>query len=111
MEIIRKSGELTKKDIYNLSRSPEIEKMRDHVDEIIAVGKYLIYTDENGNGDSVTVLSVEDKETGRVIASNSLTARQEFEYIADLMEGEDFTIKVCSGTSQNGRSYITVAMI
>lgn len=111
MEIIRTSGELTKKDIYNLSRSPEIDKMRDHVGEEIAVGKYLIYSDTNGNGDAVTVLSFEDRETGRVIASNSATARAEFEYIADLMEGEAFTVKICSGTSKNGRSYITVAMV
>lgn len=110
MEIIRKSGELTKKDIYNLSRSPEIQKMRDYVDEIIDVGKYMIYSDTNGN-DEVTVLSIEDRTTGAVIASNSATARNEFEYIADLMENEEFSIKVCSGTSKNGRSYITVALI
>ncbi len=111
MEIIRKSGELTKKDIYNLSRSPEIQKMRDFVDEIIDVGKYLIYSDTNGHDDEVTVLSIEDRTTGAVIASNSATARNEFEYIADLMDGEEFSIKVCSGTSKNGRSYITVALI
>lgn len=114
MEIIRTSKqELTKKDIYRLSRSPEIEKMRDHVDETIPVGRYLIYKDANGNGEIVTVLSIEDRETGRVLASNSQTARDEFNFIADLMEedGEAFDIKICEGTSKNGRKFITLAMV
>lgn len=110
MEIIRATEGLTKKEIYGLSRSPEIEKMRDHVNEIIDVDKYLIYSDTNGSGDTVTVLSIMDK-SGKVVASNSATARVEFEYIADLMEDEAFSVKICEGVSKNGRSYITLAMI
>lgn len=112
MEIIRSSSEnLSKRDLYNLSRSPEIKKMRDYVGEIIPVGKYLIYTDKNANGEVTTVLSIENRETGDVIAGNSQTARTEFEYIADLMEEDDFSIRICEGTSKNGRSYLTVALV
>ena len=110
MEIILKSGELTKKEIYNMTRSPEIQKMRDHVEELIDVDKYLIYKDENGSGDEVTVLSILDKN-GVVYASNSQTVRTEFEYISDLMEDEAFSVKICEGTSKNGRTYITLALV
>ncbi|MBR2895947.1 MAG: hypothetical protein IKC03_09895 [Oscillospiraceae bacterium] len=114
MEIIRSSSEnLSKRDLYNLSRSPKIKKMRDYVGVEIPVGKYLIYTDKNANGEVTTVLSVENRETGDVIAGNSQTARTEFEYIADLMEDDDddFSIRICEGTSKNGRSYLTVALV
>ena len=110
MELIEVGGQYTKKEIYAMTRSAEIKKMSDNVDTEIHVGGYVIYTDTNGKGDEVTVLSVMDKD-GEVFATNSATARREFEYIADLMDGDDFTIKIVSGESKNGRTYITVTLI
>lgn len=110
MEIIKSQNATSKKDIYNLTRSPEIRKMSDNVGTQIAVDKYVIYSDVNSTGSETEILSIQDKD-GTVYATNSKTARGEFEYITDLMEEEPFTVKVVKGTSKNGREYVTLVLV
>lgn len=109
MNIARSTEGLSKRDIYNLTRSPEIKKMSEHKGDIVDVDNFCIYTDTNGKGDEVTILSIMGND-GAVYATNSSTAIKEFEYILDLMEDEAFAIKVTSGISKNGREYITLAL-
>lgn len=109
MEIIRKSGELSKREIYNMTRSPEIQKMSDCVGEIVDVEKFVLYSDTNADGHDQEILSVMGKN-GLVYATNSQTAKKEFLYIDDLMEGEPYAVKIVNGTSKNGRTYITLTL-
>lgn len=109
MNIIKATEGLTKRDIYGLTRSPEIRKMSDNKGAIIDVVTFCLYQDVNGKGDEVTILSIGAKD-GSVYATNSQTAIKEFEYILDLMDGEPFAVRVMTGTSKNGREYITVAL-
>ena len=109
MNIIKATEGLTKRNIYDLTRSPEIKKMSENKGTVIDVDSYCLYLDVNGKGDEVTILSIGDRD-GSVYATNSQTAIKEFEYILDLMDGEHFAVKVMTGTSKNGREYITVAL-
>lgn len=109
MQIIKASENLTKREIYGMTRSPELEKMSDHVGDIIPVDKFVIYADAGEDGSEVTVLSIMTAE-GKAVATNSATARREFEFILDLMEGESFSVKVIQGKSKAGRTYITLAL-
>lgn len=109
MNILKSTEGLSKKDLYNLTRSPEIKKMSDVVGQEINVEKYLLREDLNNAGEDVSILSIMD-ETGAVYATNSMTAQSEFEYILDLMAGDPFTVKVVQGTSKAGRTYITLVL-
>ena len=109
MNVIKSTDGLTKRNIYDLTRSPEIKKMSENKGTIIDVDSYCLYQDVNGKGDEVTILSIGAKD-GTVYATNSQTAIKEFEYILDLMDGEPFAVRVMTGTSKNGREYITVAL-
>lgn len=111
MEIIRQGAEnYSKRDIYNMTRSPEVQKLRDAVGATLDIDKYVVYTDKDSNGNDQTILAFTTK-AGDIYGTNSSTARKEFEYIADLMEGEEFAIKVIEGQSKAGRTYITVALV
>lgn len=109
MNIIKATEGLTKRNIYDLTRSPEIKKMSENRGAVIDVDSFCLYLDVNGKGDEVTILSIGAKD-GSVYATNSQTAIKEFEYILDLMDGEPFAVRVMTGTSKNGREYITVAL-
>ena len=109
MNIIAQGGEYSKREIYALTKSPRIEKMSNHVGDKIEVEKYLIYEDDNNTSDlPITILSIGSGET--VIATNSATAVKEFRGIVDLMAGDPFAVEVLTGTSKNGRTYITLAL-
>ena len=109
MEIIKKSRDFSKKEIYALTRSPEIKKLSDMEGEIIPVEGFLIFTDLNQDGQETEIMSILATD-GTVYASNSQTANREMLFIDDLMEGEDYSIKVIRGNSKNGRKYTTVAL-
>lgn len=109
MEIIRQGNDYTKRDIYNMTRNPEVKKLREAVGETLAISKYLIYTDTDSAGNEQTILSFITADN-EIYGTNSPTARKEFEYISDLMEDEQFSVKVIEGQSKAGRTYITLAL-
>ena len=63
---------------------------------------YCFYKDVNKDGKEVEVLSIMDKDGG-VCATNSDTFKRDFMKIAELMDGEEYTIEVISGQSKAGR--------
>lgn len=109
MEIIKKSREYSKKELYNLTRSPEIKKLSDMEGAVIPVEGYLIFTDTDKDGNETEIMSILSTD-GTVYATNSDTATKEMLFIDDLMDGEDYAIKVIRGDSKNGRKYTTVAL-
>lgn len=108
--INRTSKELTKKEIYQMTMSPKIQKISDNKGVVIDVAAYCFYSDEKNDGKTVDILSVMDAD-GSIYATNSPTFHDDFEKICEIMEGEDFSIEVISGTSKAGREFVTCALV
>lgn len=108
--INRTSKELTKKEIYLMTMSPKIQKISDNKGVVIDVAAYCFYSDEKDDGNTVEILSVMDAD-GSIYATNSPTFRDDFERICEIMDGEDFSIEVISGTSKAGREFVTCALV
>lgn len=108
--INRTSKELTKKEIYQMIMSPKIQKISDNKGVVIDVAAYCFYSDEKADGKTVDILSLMDSD-GSTYATNSPTFRDDFERICDIMDGEDFSIEVVSGTSKAGREFVTCALV
>ena len=110
MTITKTSRELTKKESYKTTLDPTIKKMRDIVGAQIAVSAFVLYTDVNSDGKENEILSVMDDD-GVVYATNSPTFKKDFAKIYEIMDGEDFSIEVISGTSKAGREFITCTLM
>lgn len=111
MTIIKTSKELTKKEIYKLTLDPAMKKMKDFIGSSIDVYAFCLYTDFNSKDNKeVEVLSVMDKD-GSVFATNSPTFKKDFMNIAEIMEDDDYSIGVISGTSNAGREFITCTLL
>lgn len=113
MEILKVSREMTTEDKYFLTMSPEIEKMSSIKGMVLEIDCWILYkdqkTDEDGKVEEETILSIRNT-LGEVFATNSPTFIKEFERIIELFndDGQEVKyIKVSSGTSKNGRDYIT----
>ena len=57
MEIIKKSAGLSTADLYSLTKGNDVRKMADAKGEVLDITKYVIYRDENANGEPITILS------------------------------------------------------
>ena len=111
MTITKISKELTKKEAYKMTLDAGIKKMKDYVGSSIDVYAYCVYTDFNSKDNKeVEVLSVMDTD-GSVYATNSATFKKDFLNIASLMEGEDFSVGITSGTSKAGRDFIACTLL
>ena len=111
MKILYRSREkYTMKELYDLTKSPNIDKMSNHVDEVIDLQDYLVYDKEDAGAEQpVKVASVVTPE-GEIMATNSKTFIEAFTDMLDMAvdAGEQVhSIKVISGKSRNGRTYIT----
>ena len=109
MNIIKTSKDLTPKEIYQLTMSPEVQKMSDAQSQIIEVESWAVYEDENSKGELQTILAIKTPEN-EIFATNSATFKEDFVKMNELFEGMGETvhaIKVTSGTSKAGRTFIT----
>ena len=108
MTIIEKGGDYTQREIYELPKSPKIQKMSEHVGEVLPVDQYLLYEDGENKDVPIQILSIRSGDVA--IATNSATVIKEFLGIVELMDGDRFAVEVLTGTSKNGRTYLTVAL-
>ena len=108
--IIKSNKELTKRESYKLTLDPSIKKMKDFIGVQIEVAGYCLYKDVNRDGKEVEVLSIMDNDGG-VYATNSETFKRDFMNIADLMDGECYSIEIISGQSKAGREFITCTLV
>ena len=108
--IIKSNKELTKRESYKLTMDPAIKKMKDFIGVQIDVAAYCLYKDVNKDGKEVEVLSIMDRDGG-VCATNSETFKRDFMNIAELMDGEEYTIEIISGQSKAGREFITCTLV
>ena len=101
---------MNKHDIYVLTRGQSISlKDVDNGTEITP-DIWALYTDINSKGDEVEILSIRDI-AGNVFATNSRTFKDEFVYIENLMEGDQYDIRVIKRESKAGRTFITCELV
>ncbi len=114
MNIIRKYPEtLTMKQLYDLTKSPEIKRMSSNQGEEIEIDAFIEYEDVKADGTISTIVSIKDK-TGETFATNSPTFTSDFDSIVEMCTsaGEQLhTIKVSGGRSKAGRNFITCVYI
>lgn len=106
MEIIKKSRELSKVELYRMTKDAGIISMN-HVEDgtLIDVDALLTFVDTNSNGEEVRITSVMDKN-GSVFAFQSETFRRSLEDIMLIMDGDPFSIVKESGKTKSGRDFI-----
>lgn len=110
MEIIKKSSdELTMKQMYDLTKSPEIQKLSDNDGALVQVDAWALYNDTDKDGNTREILSILDNEVGAV-ATNSATFIRDFMEITEMCADcgvEVRHVKISSGTSKAGRKFYT----
>lgn len=116
MNIIKKSGELTIMEQYQLTMSPKIQRIKDNAGQRFDVAKWCVYEDvDKKSGSTKEILSMMSPE-GEVFATNSDTFKNDFENIISLLEGAGmagvvFSLEVITGKSKAGRDFYTCAFV
>lgn len=114
MEIIAKSSnELTMKQMYDLTKSPEIQKVSDNDGMLLQVDAWALYKDTDKDGNTREILSILDNEIGAV-ATNSVTFIRDFMEITEMCADCDVEvhhIKISSGMSKAGRKFYTCVYV
>ena len=109
MELIITNKELTKQEIYFLTKAQDVMKMKDAVDSTVELAAWAIYTDTNADGQEVELFSMRTVD-GETYATNSATFIRAFRDILDIFAPEEVTkLKIMSGTSKNNRQFVTCA--
>ncbi len=109
MELIITNKELTKQEIYFLTKAQDVMKMKDAVDSTVELAAWAIYTDTNADGQEVELFSMRTVD-GETYATNSETFIRAFRDILDIFAPEEITkLKIMSGTSKNNRQFVTCA--
>lgn len=110
MNIINANRELDKRETYALTRGQSIS-MKDVEDGVeIQPDAWLLYSDTNSKGNEVEILAIKDAG-GNIFTTNSATFKDEFAYIADLMSGEEYAVRVIKRQSKAGRTFITCELV
>lgn len=111
MEIITTNkANMSKRDVYALTRGQTIS-MKDVEDGAeINPDIWALYTDVNSKGDEVEILAIEDV-CGNVFSTNSPTFKNEFLFITELMNDEQYGIRVIKRESKAGRTFITCELV
>jgi hypothetical protein len=109
MELLKNNKELSKKEIYFLTKTQDAQKMTEAADQELELTSWAIYKDHNADGEEVELFAMRTVE-GETFATNSPTFISAFRDILDVFEPEEITkLKVMTGTSKNNRTYITCA--
>ena len=107
--IISKSRELSKQELYLLTMSPKSDSVKNHVGERIDVEAWLLFEDaDKKSGEVHSVLSVLTPEN-EVFSTISPTFQSDFMDMAELFHN-DFAFEVISGKSKAGRDFVTCAL-
>lgn len=107
MQIKAQSQEFDKVDLYQMTRGVT-NSIKDCVGKIFQPTAWLIYRPEDD--EPMEILSIRDQD-GEFYTTNSDTFKAEFQYIVQLMAGDPFKIQVISGTSKNGRTYVSCTLV
>lgn len=110
MKIIETSKDLTKAEIYLLTKSPLIQTVKNNVGKVVVVKAWCKYSDVNSRGNEIELLSIVT-ETNEIFATNSKTFMKAFQDIIDIF-GNDSTlppITFVSGKTKSDKEFVTCA--
>lgn len=102
MEIIQKSENLSKKQIYNMTRGPKVEKVQKSVGVHEFKG-FVYYSDEKQDGAEIQVLSILI-EDNKAIATNSQTFIPQFLEAYEMLDGDFTKFEVVQTSTKAGRT-------
>lgn len=106
VEIISSSRPLDKVEQYLMTVAQSIVTINTLEDGTkITVDAYCTYQDVKENGEVIELLSIMTPDK-KVFVTSSETFKTSFDDIADIYEGEQFTIVKNSGVSKAGRKYV-----
>ena len=111
MEIKRASANVQndKRMMYKLTKSPDVHKLKDAIDETLCVKGFCYYDDSKDGENEKIILTIID-DTGTVYGTNSKTAMSNFtdmlEFFETDIEVSGMTIAVKSSVSKSGREFI-----
>lgn len=106
MTIIKASREFNKVEVYKMTQDQGAVSVKDVPDgTILRVSGYLLYEDVDHRGETHELLSVLG-EDGEVWTCQSATFKRSFTQMADLFEGEPFSIEKMSGVSKANKDYV-----
>lgn len=108
IKINETSRDLTKVERYLMTASPAIVLMKDVEDGTsLPVLAWCTFTDvKETTGEAVDLLSIMTTD-GAVYSCQSSTFKREFNTIAELMEGDSFSVIKFSGVTKAGREFIS----
>lgn len=105
--MISASKELTKKEAYLMVHNQATKKLKDTVGMVFGVDMWaLIKNVDDETGSESTILTLKTSD-GDFYATNSATFIKEFNNIVEIFGAELPDIEVLSGTSKNGRDFIS----
>lgn len=111
MKVLEQNKELTKEEIYFLTKAQDVQKMTEAVDQILDLTAWCIYLDTNADGQEVELFSMRT-EDGDTFATNSATFIRAFREILDIFEPSEVKrLKVMNGVSKNNRTFVTCAYV
>lgn len=109
MEILQTNKELSKEEIYFLTKSQDVQKMTEAVDSEVDLTAWALYTDTDKDGKEVELFSMLTDD-GVSYATNSQTFIRAFRDILDIFEPSEVKrLKIFTGTSKNNRTFVTCA--
>ena len=114
MNILYKLNVKGHKDLYDLTKSPAIKKLTSIKGEVRSIDCAVIYEDVKFDGEVQKILSFRCKDAEDIYATNSPTFIRDFEDARDMLaefNEEIHTIRVESGTSRAGRTFISCVYI
>lgn len=107
--IIKKSRELSKQEIYLLTMNPKADSVKNHISERVEVSAWLLFEDADKKTGAVhQVLSVLTPEN-EVFTTISPTFQADFMNMAELFNNE-FAFEIISGKSKADREFVTCAL-
>lgn len=109
MQVLVTNKELSKEEIYYLTKSQDVQKMTEAVDSTVDLLAWALYTDVDKDGQEVELFSMLTDD-GVSYATNSQTFIRAIRDMLDIFEPSEITrLKIFTGTSKNNRTFVTCA--
>ena len=111
MKILECSENLKNNDreIYKLTKSGMLEKVKEHEGEVISIVEYVLFEDTNKDGKEVEILSFITSD-GECFATNSATVIKTFKDMKEVLGFPIKDVEIVSGESKHGTKYYNLML-
>lgn len=110
MTIISKSERLSERQIFQLTKSGNLAKVKDNVGRRFDIVDYVLYTDVNTKtGEEIELLAV-ITDDGDALATNSKTVIRSFKDMIDVFPLPITDVEIVSSVSKNGRDFYNIIL-